>query len=557
MVEMPAVGDPWKNMRAIDLYAGIGGWGLGLKLADIELVASYERWKPAIATHNGNLGGDIEPVDIRKLELADLPADIDLVVGSPPCTEFSYSNRGGSGNIAEGMKDLVKFFEVVAHLKPRFWAMENVPRVAEVLRHGFTDPKHALYRFRRLKPEIEVIDFSDYGAPQARRRCIATNIPLSKVKAYRDQIEARTLGDVVNALAAADEVVDPVWGIALMREEVTELEAEAPLNAEELRMNREAKTFHPVYNNMAFPDPLDEAARTVTATCTRVSRESIVIADPRAEGSFRRLTIRERGLLQGFPITYQFYARSFAEKAKMIGNAIPPTFTHLLALAAKNVSPEDFEGLTIAGEALALPAKKAPVTLPDREGRTYPLSRGFRAALPGLRFKSGMRFELANIATLDSAEWRVRFFFGNSKDVREIELGGDVTRDLKQNPIFSEILGAFQGELTRAAQALSVTAPLDLQRVWAHKAEGTGPFEVVDKLGALAEMLQKRFLDILGKEEQPAIVDYVLAVASGDEDKELIGRAKLSRYAMPILAGLVVGEWFNGLDWHKEQQIAA
>lgn len=544
-------------MRAIDLYAGIGGWGLGLKLADVEIVASYEWWKPAIATHNGNLGGDLKPVDIRKLELSDLPQDIELVVGSPPCTEFSYSNRGGKGNIAEGLKDLVKFFEVVEHLKPRLWAMENVPRVAEVLRHGFEDPDHALYRFRKLKPEIEVIDFSDYGAPQARRRCIATNIPLAAVEAYRAKINAITLGDVVGALAGTGKITDPLWGVTLDASKVTERETEAPLNREELRMNSEAKTFHPVYNNMAFPDPLDEPARTVTATCTRVSRESIIIADPRAEGDFRRLTVRERALLQGFPITYQFYARSFAEKAKMVGNAIPPSFTHLLALAAQGVTADEFGGFQAAGRALALPPTKAPVTPPDREGRTYPLSRGFRAALPGLRFKSGMRFELSNNATLDQADWRIRFFYGSSKDIREIELDGDVTRDLRHNSVFAELLASFQGELARAAQSLTATSPTNLQAVWAHKSSGIAPFEVVDKLGALAADFQQRLIDALGDEHDEAVVDYVLAVASGDGAKQPIGRAKLARYATPILAGMIVGEWFNRLDWHKERRIAA
>ncbi len=172
-------------VRAIDLYAGIGGWSLGLRLAGVDVVASYEWWQPAIDTHNGNHGGDFSPVDIRQLKLADLPTGIDLVVGSPPCTEFSYSNRGGSGDITEGLKDLVKFLEVVEHLKPRYWALENVPRVAEVLRKGFKDPKHVLYRFRRLDPRIEIIDFSDYGAPQSRRRCIAGNIPFDLIDGYR------------------------------------------------------------------------------------------------------------------------------------------------------------------------------------------------------------------------------------------------------------------------------------------------------------------------------------------------------------------------------------
>jgi DNA (cytosine-5)-methyltransferase 1 len=544
------------NMRAIDLYAGIGGWGLGLRLAGVEIVESYEIWKPAIATHNGNLGGDVEPVDIRELKLGDLPTDIELVVGSPPCTEFSYSNRGGSGNITEGLKDLVKFFEIVQHLKPRFWAMENVPRVADVLRRGFETPSHPLYRFRKLNPTIEVIDFSDYGTPQARKRCIATNISLECVAAFREKLGKPTLGDVVEALNAKKRINDPVWGIALSSDAVSERETEPPLNAEELRMNSDAKTFHPVYNNMAFPDPMGQPARTVTATCTRVSRESIIVEDLEA-GGFRRLSIRERACLQGFPITYQFFARSFAEKAKMIGNAIPPTFTYLLALAAKGVTPSAFKGLNAASSQLHLPAGHALATRPDGEGRTYPMSRGFRAAIPGLRFKSGMRFELSNSFTTEATEWRIRFFFGQSKDIREIDLSGDVTRDLRQNDLFAELLRSFQGELTRAAQKMAASDPSILQLVWARKSGGIGPYEVVDHIGELAALLVERLSAVIGSHHD-AVVEYVLAVAADSpHGAKPSGTVKLSRNALAILAGFIVGDWFNTLDWHNEKRIAA
>ena len=543
-------------MRAIDLYAGIGGWSLGLRLAGVDMVASYEWWQPAIDTHNGNHGGDLKPVDIRKLALSDLPSDIDLVVGSPPCTEFSYSNRGGSGDIVEGMKDLVKFLEVVEHLKPRWWAFENVPRVAEVLRRGLADAKHALYRFRHLAPHIEVVDFSDYGAPQSRKRCIAGNIPFDLIHAYRYRLPGRTLGDVVRALAAADEVVDPVWGVRLPATELTETEAEAALNPEELRMNREAKLFHPVYNNMAFPDRLDQPARTVTATCTRVSRESIVIADPRAKGRFRRLTIRERACLQGFPITYQFYARSFAEKAKMVGNAIPPTFTHLVALAAQGIRPEGLDGFAEAGRQLRLPEKVATVTRPDTEGRSYPAKRGFRAAVPGLRFKSGMRFDLSNEVGADSTDWRVRFFFGPSKDVREVDLDGSTWSELRRELAGPEF-ASFRSRLVKAEQELGLSSPQALQDRWTHRAEGLGPYEVVDLLGSLAGHL----VEVLGKQMEAdpgpvrAFVRQRAETAPGRGPTP--GLAKVEKYAVEVLAGLIVGDWFNGLSWHAARRAAA
>lgn len=541
-------------MRAIDLYAGIGGWSLGLRLAGVEVVASYEWWRPAVDTHNGNHGGALKPTDVRQLRLEDLPSNIDLVVGSPPCTEFSYSNRGGGGNLDEGLKDLVCFLEVVEYLKPKFWALENVPRVAQVLERGIADAKHPLYRFRDLGMQIEIIDFSDYGTPQSRRRCIAGNIPFDLIKAYRPRLPRRTLGNVVEAIAAKDDVIDPVWGCALPAAMVTERETEGALNAEELRMNRDAKTYHPVYNNMAFPDVMGSPARTVTATCTRVSRESIVIGDDAA--GFRRLSIRERACLQGFPITYQFYARSFPEKAKMVGNAIPPTFTYLVAKAAQGVSAENLVPYEQVGLSLLRPDAVAPVTPPTTEGRTYPAGRSFRAALPGLRFKSGMRFELANGRGCEQ-DWQVRFFFGPSIDIREITLDSDLLGELRKSPLIRSLMMALGVEFTNAGQVLQTSTPDDLQAAWSHRGGGLRPYQVADLLGELAGTVHQRLL-CAATDEQHAVIGYVMeAAAEGEEGDSIPGAKKLTTYALPILSGLLVGAWFNTLPWHRIQKSAA
>ena len=90
-------------MKAIDLYSGVGGWSLGLKMAGVDVIQSYEWWSPAAETLINNLGGDVSIADIRTLPLSSIPLDIDIIVGSPPCTQFSYSNRGGSGDIYDGL----------------------------------------------------------------------------------------------------------------------------------------------------------------------------------------------------------------------------------------------------------------------------------------------------------------------------------------------------------------------------------------------------------------------------------------------------------------------
>ena len=129
--------------RAIDLYSGIGGWTLGFKLAGVEMAGSYEYWKPAIQTHEANFDSPVIEQDIRKLELSSLPKNIDYVIGSPPCTQFSYSNKGGSGDIEDGLKDIICFLRVVKKLKPKYWAMENVPRVKTILEKALAEnPKY-------------------------------------------------------------------------------------------------------------------------------------------------------------------------------------------------------------------------------------------------------------------------------------------------------------------------------------------------------------------------------------------------------------------------------
>lgn len=542
-------------MRAIDLYAGVGGWSLGLKLAGIEVVASYEWWDRAIDTHNHNHGGDASTVNIRTLDLETLPGGIEFVVGSPPCTEFSYSNRGGNGDLAEGLKDLVRFFEVVEKVRPKYWVMENVPRVAEVLRQGFAKSGHPLHRFAHLNPSIHVFDMSDFGVPQARKRCIAGNIPFDLLISYSQKVRAGTLGQVVRALAEP-EVVDPVWGVRLPHADVTEMDEEPPLRGEELRMNRESKLFHPVYNNMSFPDDPDSPARTVTATCTRVSRESIVISDPKNPGAYRRLTVRERACLQGFPITYQFYGGSFAEKAKMVGNAIPPPFTYLAAQAALGTPKDALVAFEDAGSALRMPEELPDRTEPDREGRTYPATRRFRAAIPHLRFKSGMRFDLSNEFSGGIVEWKVRFYFGPSKNIREVYLDSDLSDELEQSDLAASALVLCAPAFESARHSLQNISPGALQQVWTRRADGMGPFEVTDLLGSLADNV---FAALSQLDRAPGSVEaFVCGVASeGVAADELPNLGKLKRNALRVLAGFIVGSWFNSLFDRQVERAAA
>jgi DNA (cytosine-5)-methyltransferase 1 len=526
------------KLRAIDLYSGVGGWSLGLRMAGVDVVASYEIWSHAHATNSQNNGHESSVTDIRALRLSDLPANIDIVVGSPPCTQFSFSNRGGSGDIDDGLVDVTKFLAVVDRLKPKFWAMENVPRLAAIMQKELAKGGR-LCRFQHLRPQIHVVDSCEWGVPQRRKRCIVGDLPFALLLNYRSLAKRRTLGDVVKSVNGP-RPSDPVYDITLHRSDLIDHDPEQVLSPEEERINREMKTFHPVYNNMAFPDSLKRPSRTVTATCTRVSRESIVIAAPEAKGRFRRLTVRERACLQSFPINYQFYGETYAQKLKMVGNAVPPLLTFYIASAMLNTPTSKIASPSVAISRFKAPESRPLATKPDRVGESYPANRRFRAAIPHLRFKSGVRFEFGNSFRGAQASWGVRFFFGSSKNIQQVELGNPLVEGL------AGVGGALQHiaasrHMTKALQRLiNETSSSRLQGVWSHRVvHHVSPFDIVDAIG---ESVQK----LISRRGFGSVADVAIASMLKDRSNPH-GWEKVLRNADCVFAGILIGSLVNEL----------
>lgn len=530
-----------KKLRAIDLYSGVGGWSLGLRLANVEVVASYEKWGPANETNFKNNFHQAQTVDIRRLDLADLPHDIDIVVGSPPCTQFSYSNRGGGGDIADGLEDVKRFLTIVDHLKPRVWAMENVPRVAKIIEAEFEEGG-ALEEFSHLGCRTHIIDMADYGLPQRRRRCIAGNFDINLLETYQSNARPLLLGDVVRSLKN-EIVIDPIFGLAVPREDLIDHVEEDVLNSEEARINRSNKVTHTVYNAMPFPDPLDRTVRTITATCTRVSRESIVISTETDREEYRRLTLRERASLQGFPITFQFYGANYGQKLRMIGNAVPPAFSYLMGHVLQEHPAENVQPLSEVAKALVRPAPTPVETPPDRAGARYPTTRTFRFAIPSLQLKSGVRFEFRNDHSGPHVRWEVAFYFGTSKKILSLVLDQSLARRLT-SAMSIELTEAVTLLLDGLADYISTVDIQNLQSVWSHRGPGgTRPFMILDKLSETGANLIDALTD--HDAEAQCLIASMLEHEFHDGLADIPGVPKLQRNAALILAGLLIASRVN------------
>ena len=182
----------------IDLFAGCGGLSLGLYLAGWQGLFAIEKNEFAFETLKHNLidnkhhfdwpewlpqtHHDIN--DVLKNYSAQLKAlreKVDLVAGGPPCQGFSMAGQRVEDDMRNQLVfSYIKFIELV---RPKMLLFENVK--------GFTyafDKKNKLdaepyshkviRELQRLGYNVKdfVIDFSNYGVPQRRKRFILVGI---------------------------------------------------------------------------------------------------------------------------------------------------------------------------------------------------------------------------------------------------------------------------------------------------------------------------------------------------------------------------------------------
>lgn len=196
---------------AIDLFCGAGGMSEGLIQAGFHILFSSDISVDVQKTYmnrHEQLGfihgyntyfhqGDIRKLTgafikrkIRELTFFNnddnaIPKKIDAIFGGPPCQGFS---RAGKRNPDDPRNLLFKeYLRVIKQVKPRYVVMENVEGFTDTKFYGFKGVTNHLYEDGSLAPQIlrnefdllgyntlepRVLDASDYGVPQRRRRII-------------------------------------------------------------------------------------------------------------------------------------------------------------------------------------------------------------------------------------------------------------------------------------------------------------------------------------------------------------------------------------------------
>ena len=111
-------------MKFIDLFAGVGGFRLGMENAGHECVWSCEWDKFARMTYEKNFGKLPEGCDIREVDTSSIP-DHEVICGGFPCQSFSIAGKRGGFVDTRGML----FFEIMRIAKDKgtpYLFLENV-----------------------------------------------------------------------------------------------------------------------------------------------------------------------------------------------------------------------------------------------------------------------------------------------------------------------------------------------------------------------------------------------------------------------------------------------
>ncbi len=365
------------GVRVIDLFCGGGGFSEGFHQSGFDVVYGIDFWVPACETHTLNGLGVTEKMDLLKADVDDileikkrLEAEhgaIDIVIGSPPCTEFSFAKKGGRGDLEKGMLLVRKHLMFVSVFRPKYWLMENVPRLEQVLdkecekspQGGWTISYEKLgiprSRWKELGlegdclhiPHGKVFTASDYGAHENRKRFIAGDYPCTsmddlKVDPRQDVSLGGLLSSLENGVRKAGKqghVKDPNYpGHKVKVDHVRDHFYDTSLHPMYWEEMRHLKRRHIQYGRMSLPEDSDLPARTIMATANSSSRESLILSTDRkikyqgrSRKVYRQPTVREVACIQGFPIDFQLAARTLNDRYKLIGNAVPCQLSFALA----------------------------------------------------------------------------------------------------------------------------------------------------------------------------------------------------------------------------------
>lgn len=396
-----------KKLTALDLFAGCGGLTEGFEMTGLcETVACVEWEKTSRDTlaHRlfskwgyKNAQERVVRFDVQRAEellngwdsdqeygfspgLKQIIASptVDIIVGGPPCQAYSVAGRVRDEN---GMNNDYRnylfetYIKLVKYYQPKAIIFENVPGMLSARPGGVSIIEKVQESFREvgysLVDDIKkyaVIDASDYGVPQNRKRLILFGIRnnafdgdpqellrefytavLPRFKVNKKVTVAEAISDLPELLPNPEKGtrkkishVAKVAGTVLNHKPRFHSERDVAIFKElaldGVRKSRKYKTVEDLkklYTKVTgkvssihkyYVLESDKQSNTIVSHLHKDGLRHIH-PDPKQA---RSITVREAARLQSFPDDFEFLG-STGDQYKMIGNAVPPALARAVA----------------------------------------------------------------------------------------------------------------------------------------------------------------------------------------------------------------------------------
>jgi len=404
------------KIRAIDLFAGCGGLMDGFEQSGHYHTVAAVEWEKAPCANletrlrdkwgYADAGSRVLRFDIQRTDelfngwddpeygtsdgldrLVSAEGGIDVIIGGPPCQAYSIAGRVRDEN---GMRDdyrnylFESYLKVVDRYKPKAFVFENVPGmlsakpgdfpIIDVIQKSFEDAGYCLL------PDLRdaVLDFTEYGVPQNRKRVIIFGVRKEFFGDKSEQVvedfykKALPRYKVLKKSTVRDAIADLPKLYPLGEDQKYEGRRIAhslpePFVANHIarwQSNRDMDTFRLLTTDIesgryeyVTAEALKALYTKVTGKTSNVHKYHVLRWDepsnlipahlykdglrhihPDSE-QLRTITVREAARLQTFADDYIFDG-SNVELYKMIGNAVPPLMAKCLANAVNDVLHE-------------------------------------------------------------------------------------------------------------------------------------------------------------------------------------------------------------------------
>ena len=289
-------------MKAVDLFAGCGGMSLGFQNAGFNIVAAFEFWDIAAECYEKNFSHPVFRTDLSDVDLAVKQISVfspDLIIGGPPCQDFSHAGKRIESSRASLTESYAK---IVSNIHPKYFVMENVDRAEKS--HAFEKAK-TVFKTAGYGLTQMVLDASKCGVPQKRKRffCIGA---LGKDDDFMRDI-------LISGIQSKETTLRDYFGDTLD----FEFYYRHPRN-----YNRRA-----VFSFDEPAPPMRGVNRPVPKGYPGHPNDACPISD-----NIRALTTLERSLIQTFPATFKWCGNK-TEMEQMIGNAVPVKLAEYVASA--------------------------------------------------------------------------------------------------------------------------------------------------------------------------------------------------------------------------------